>query len=119
MVIRIVGEYQPVSTKCLLFPEEHPSFYPGNDLFDEISSGLQGEDFEEVDVDVEDDDSDFDVEEDEEIEECGSGKPLEESDDTDVDLAMEDEVPGESQGWGSLVGCHLWGHTESDTSEAT
>ena len=22
-------------------------------------------------------------------------------------------------GWGSLVGCHLWGHTESDTTEAT
>ena len=27
-------------------------------------------------------------------------------------------LPGESQGWGSLVGCHLWGHTESDTTEA-
>ena len=27
--------------------------------------------------------------------------------------------PGESQGWGSLVGCHLWGLTESDTTEAT
>ena len=26
---------------------------------------------------------------------------------------------GESQGWGSLVGCHLRGHTESDTTEAT
>ena len=25
---------------------------------------------------------------------------------------------GESQGWGSLVGCHLWGCTESDTTEA-
>ena len=24
-------------------------------------------------------------------------------------------LPGESQGWGSLVGCHLWGRTESDT----
>ena len=23
-------------------------------------------------------------------------------------------LPGESQGWGSLVGCHLWGRTESD-----
>ena len=23
-----------------------------------------------------------------------------------------------SQGWGSLVGCLLWGHTESDTTEA-
>ena len=28
-------------------------------------------------------------------------------------------LPGESQGWGSLVGCHLWGGTESDTTEAT
>ena len=24
-------------------------------------------------------------------------------------------LPGESQGWGSLVGCRLWGLTESDT----
>ena len=23
-------------------------------------------------------------------------------------------LPGESQGWGSLVGFHLWGRTESD-----
>ena len=30
-----------------------------------------------------------------------------------------ENVPGESQGWGSLVGCHLWGRTESDTTEAT
>ena len=28
-------------------------------------------------------------------------------------------LPGESQGWGSLVGCRLWDHTESDTTEAT
>ena len=28
-------------------------------------------------------------------------------------------LPGESQGWGSLVGCHLWDHTESDMTEAT
>ena len=28
-------------------------------------------------------------------------------------------LPGESQGWGSPVGCHLWGRTESDTTEAT
>jgi len=28
-------------------------------------------------------------------------------------------LPGESQGWESLVGCRLWGHTESDTTEAT
>ena len=27
-------------------------------------------------------------------------------------------LPGESQGRGSLVGCHLWGRTESDTTEA-
>ena len=26
-------------------------------------------------------------------------------------------LPGESQGLGSLVGCHLWGCTESDTTE--
>ena len=26
---------------------------------------------------------------------------------------------GESQGRGSLVGCRLWGHTESDTTEVT
>ena len=28
-------------------------------------------------------------------------------------------LPGESQGQGSLVGCHLWDHTESDTTELT
>ena len=28
-------------------------------------------------------------------------------------------LPGESQGWGSLVGCRLWGRTESDTTEVT
>ena len=28
-------------------------------------------------------------------------------------------LPGESQGWGSLVGCHLWGRTESDMTDAT
>jgi len=26
-------------------------------------------------------------------------------------------LPGKSHGWRSLVGCHLWGHTESDTTE--
>ena len=26
-------------------------------------------------------------------------------------------LPGESHGWRSLVGCHLWGLTESDTTE--
>ena len=28
-------------------------------------------------------------------------------------------LPGESQGWGSLVGCHLRGRTESDMTEVT
>ena len=28
-------------------------------------------------------------------------------------------LPGESQGQGSLVGCCLWGHTESDMTEVT
>ena len=28
-------------------------------------------------------------------------------------------LPGESQGRGSLMGCHLWGCAESDTTEAT
>ena len=28
-------------------------------------------------------------------------------------------LPGESQGWRSLVGCHLWGLTELDMTEAT
>ena len=27
--------------------------------------------------------------------------------------------PGESQGRGSLVGCRLWGRTDSDTTEVT
>ena len=26
-------------------------------------------------------------------------------------------LPGESQGWGSLVGCRLWGRTEPDSTE--
>ena len=28
-------------------------------------------------------------------------------------------LPGEAQGQRSLLGCRLWGHTESDTTEAT
>ena len=28
-------------------------------------------------------------------------------------------LPGESQGRGSLMGCCLWGRTESDTTEVT
>ena len=53
--------------------------------------------------------------------------------DTDTDFtftfhfhALEKEMathssvlPGESQGQGSLVGCRLWGSTESDTTQAT
>ena len=35
----------------------------------------------------------------------GNGNPLQYS------------LPGESQGWGSLVGCRLWGRTESDMTE--
>ena len=34
-------------------------------------------------------------------------------------LATPVFLPGESRGRGSLVGCHLWGHTESDTTEVT
>ena len=33
--------------------------------------------------------------------------------------ASEMFLPGESQGQRSLVGCRLWGHTESDTTEVT
>ena len=32
---------------------------------------------------------------------------------------LESRLPGESQGQGSLMGCHLWGHTESDMTEGT
>ena len=28
-------------------------------------------------------------------------------------------LPGESQGWENVVGCRLWGRTESDMTEAT
>ena len=28
-------------------------------------------------------------------------------------------LPGESQGWQSLLSCRLWGHTELETTEAT
>ena len=28
-------------------------------------------------------------------------------------------LPGESQGQGNLVGCHLWGQAEPDTTEVT
>ena len=32
---------------------------------------------------------------------------------------LQGSLPGESQGRGSLVGCRLWDHTESDTTEVT
>ena len=35
------------------------------------------------------------------------------------DLASPVFLPGESQGLGSLVGCRVWGRTESDTTEVT
>ena len=38
---------------------------------------------------------------------------------TEKAMATHSSVPGESQGRGSLVGCHLWGRTESDMTEAT
>ena len=28
-------------------------------------------------------------------------------------------LPGESQGWGNLVGCRVWGHTELDMTDVT
>ena len=34
-------------------------------------------------------------------------------------LFRKESLPGESQGQGSPVGCRLWGHTESDMTEAT
>ena len=37
---------------------------------------------------------------------------------TDLNIAPV-FLSGEFQGWRSLEGCHLWGHTESDTTEAT
>ena len=36
------------------------------------------------------------------------------------EMAIHSSVlPGESQGRGSLVGCRLWGRTETDTTEVT
>ena len=35
------------------------------------------------------------------------------------EMATYPSVLGESQGRGSLVGCHPWGRTESDTTEVT
>ena len=35
------------------------------------------------------------------------------------EMATHSSLPGESHGRRSLVGCCLWGRTESDTTEAT
>ena len=35
------------------------------------------------------------------------------------EMATHSSIPGESQGRGSLVGCRLWGRTESDMTEVT
>ena len=35
------------------------------------------------------------------------------------EMATHSSLPVESQGQGSLMGCRLWGRTESDTTEAT
>ena len=32
---------------------------------------------------------------------------------------LDSILPGRSHGWRSLVGCRLWGRTESDTTEVT
>ena len=37
----------------------------------------------------------------------------------DIWMDLEIILSGESQGHGSVVGCHLWGRAESDTTEAT
>ena len=34
-------------------------------------------------------------------------------------LDLHSHMLGESQGWGTLVGCRLWGLAESDTTEVT
>ena len=38
---------------------------------------------------------------------------------TERDTCTPVFLPGESQGRGSLVGCHLWGRTELDPTDAT
>ena len=37
----------------------------------------------------------------------------------ETEMATPVFLPGESQGRGSLMGCRLWGRTESDTTEVT
>ena len=41
------------------------------------------------------------------------------SEDNNKEEERVEFLPGESQGQWSLVGCHLWGRTESDTTGAT
>ena len=36
-----------------------------------------------------------------------------------TELLVSVFLPGESQGWWSMVGCRLWGRTESDITEVT
>ena len=46
--------------------------------------------------------------------------PCIEEDPLEEEIARHSSIlPGESQGQGSLVGCRLWGRTESDTTEVT
>ena len=49
---------------------------------------------------------------------CLTGKLIKDSV-TEMLMSAPVFLPGESQGWGSLVGCHLWGRTESDMTEVT
>ena len=48
------------------------------------------------------------------------GQPLAQEDPLEKGVAtLSSILAGEFQGRGSLVGCHLWGRTESDTTEVT
>ena len=49
---------------------------------------------------------------------CSSGVGHDEEGNSVFLIQLHLFFPGESQGQGSLVGCHLWGRTESDTTEA-
>ena len=40
-------------------------------------------------------------------------------DSLEKDMAIDYSTPTWKISWGSLVGCRLWGRTESDTTEAT
>ena len=49
---------------------------------------------------------------------CLTGKLIKDSI-TEMFMSAPVFLPGESQGWGGLVGCRLWGLTESDMIEVT